>query len=236
MKAAIPSYTAQRTDPRTFFSYGLHRRFKEIRDEFRSWHSISDSSSVTATIADLGCADGAMLDALCDAFPNSIERAIGVDLFRGGFPNQVRSSNIEMVQHHLAKDFPYPFEAESVDFAIVSAYLKHHPSPASFLRELQRILKPNGRAVLLDPVPLVVRLGVLLRYFDPKYTMSPWSAQTLKGMFDREGLRLRIRSKRRYWIAPSRKMFEMGIENALPAFVRNRIGVHQCVVVTRTSE
>lgn len=64
---------------------------------------------------------------------------INIDLFR--FPNA-----------DIASDISYtPLKDESVDCAILDSVLEHVPEPRQVIGEVQRILKPGGRVIVVTP-------------------------------------------------------------------------------------
>ena len=81
------------------------------------------------TLVDFGCADASMLDALVGEFPNQIKRAYGFDQFKGEIPNTLHPNVVNLLPLNIFHDLPCGHPDESVNFVIVSAFLKHNPSP-----------------------------------------------------------------------------------------------------------
>jgi ubiquinone/menaquinone biosynthesis C-methylase UbiE len=46
-----------------------------------------------------------------------------------------------------------PFRSGAFDALVCTNSFHHHPDPIGTLREIRRVLKPGGRAVLVDPNP-----------------------------------------------------------------------------------
>ncbi len=214
------SYHSQRDDTQTFFSYGLQRRFAEICSEFRNWLDRQQPPPHPVRVVDFGCGDAKMLNWLNREFPTVISRAIGLDSFSDSTPPVDDPAIISLASCDLRKT-PYDFPDNSFDFAIVSAFLKHNPVPVPFLREVDRLLTDHGRVVLLDPTPTVVRIGAMLGYFDKRYTPFPWSPASLGRLLKRETINLRLLKSHRYWIAPNRRMYELGTEKLFPGFAQS---------------
>jgi len=67
-----------------------------------------------------------------------------------GFINvDLHATNAD-IKHDLNK-YPYPFKNNSVDYILASHILEHLKEPMEFFKELQRILKENGRAKIIVP-------------------------------------------------------------------------------------
>jgi ArsR family transcriptional regulator len=59
-------------------------------------------------------------------------------------------ANVELRRGELTQ---LPIDAGSCDAALVLLVLSYVPDPAAALREMARILKPGGRAVIVDLLP-----------------------------------------------------------------------------------
>jgi ArsR family transcriptional regulator len=103
-----------------------------------------------STVADLGCGTGAVSEALAPF----VRRVVAVDesdamldaarLRLASFDNvDLRSGQLEQV----------PIEDHSVDAATLMLVLHHVPEPARVLGEVARILKPDGRLLVVDMLP-----------------------------------------------------------------------------------
>lgn len=80
-------------------------------------------------ILDLGCSD------------NKVPGAIGVD---------IRTDKKADVIHDL-NVFPYPFETDSIDKVYAKHIIEHLSNPGSFIKEIYRILKRGGEALIETP-------------------------------------------------------------------------------------
>jgi ubiquinone/menaquinone biosynthesis C-methylase UbiE len=98
-------------------------------------------------LADLGCGDGPLFKALQQAgFIGEMAPVFAVDLE-------------EWRLRKIAERFPYirtlaapadavPIADQSLDFVVSTMLLEHVPDDVSLLREIKRILKPDGKAFL----------------------------------------------------------------------------------------
>jgi SAM-dependent methyltransferase len=110
------------------------------------------------TLLDVGCADGSMLRELA----RFAKIAIGIDDDRG-FPDaldlDIRRCSAEAI----------PFEDDYFATVVCSATRKHIRSVMPVMREMARVLAFGGRLIVIDPHPLIVKLGVKFGKFDPRY-------------------------------------------------------------------
>jgi SAM-dependent methyltransferase len=101
-----------------------------------------------ATVIDLGCSTGYLLEDLRRAHPDA--SLIGVDLVAGGL--RKAHQHVPDAQLLLADACALPLPEESVDGAVSANLLEHVPEDALALAELLRILRPGARAVIVVPV------------------------------------------------------------------------------------
>jgi len=186
-------------------------------------------------VVDFGCADGTMLEAIAVQMAERFGSGLGLDVFRSGIPSANIELNINFKAIDLFKQFPYPIEESSRDIAIASAFLKHHPSPVKFLVEVDRILRPGGLLLLLDPRPFVVRIGQRFGRFNPSYNPSLWSKVSIELMLNTSKLdsNLRVVEYWRYWVAPTYFLYRAGLERVMPKFLKNTLSLHQCLVLQK---
>lgn len=70
---------------------------------------------------------------------------IGVDVEVSGFPSERKTYDVAFDGNTL------PFPDGSIDGVLCTQVLEHSPTPIDLIREIARILKPNGRLVLSAP-------------------------------------------------------------------------------------
>ncbi len=101
-------------------------------------------------IADLGCGTGQLADALAP----HVKQVIGVDnsaaMLKAAKKRLADHPNIDLRRGDLAA---VPIDDAACDAAMLILALTYIPDPAAALRELARILKPTGRAVIVDLLP-----------------------------------------------------------------------------------
>ncbi|MBV9336490.1 MAG: class I SAM-dependent methyltransferase [Solirubrobacterales bacterium] len=100
-----------------------------------------------ATVADLGCSTGFLLEDLHTAHPDAA--LIGVDMIAAG----LRKAHGAVPEARLlqADVCDLPLEDESLDAVVSANLLEHVPDDRRALREIARALKPGGSAALVVP-------------------------------------------------------------------------------------
>jgi len=106
-------------------------------------------SEPVGELLDIGTGTGRMLQILADR----VTRGVGVDLSSGMLA--VARSNIEqagMAHIHVRKGDMYqlPLDDASIDLAILHMVLHYSDDPAEVIREASRVLRTDGRLILVD--------------------------------------------------------------------------------------
>lgn len=142
---------AERQPAAQAFFAGAARRWDSLRGEL-----YGDAFSRAAllallpshwSVADLGCGTGQTLAALAP----QVRRVIGVDqsaaMLKAARQRTAGLANVELRQGSLEA---LPLEDASVDAALSLLALTYVTDPACAIRELARVLRPGGRAVIVD--------------------------------------------------------------------------------------
>lgn len=81
-------------------------------------------------------------------------REIEIDLSNKGFPQplQIKGFQIPNLKFGLAKASELPFADQSQDLVLNSFLLDRLDDPAKALKEMFRVLKPNGKLILISPL------------------------------------------------------------------------------------
>ena len=115
-------------------------------------------------VLDLGCGTGRHALWLAEAGA----RVTAVD-FSQGMLDQARAKpgadRVRFLVHDLHQ--PLPFAAASFDRVVSGLVLEHLQELDPFFREIRRVLKPGGRAVLSAMHPAMFLQGVQARFTDP---------------------------------------------------------------------
>ncbi len=100
-------------------------------------------------VADLGCGTGNASEVLAPC----VRRVIAVDqspqMIAAAQKRVAGHENVEFLQGELES---LPIKSASVDAAVCVLVLHHVPDPAAAVRELARILRPGGTALIVDMI------------------------------------------------------------------------------------
>jgi SAM-dependent methyltransferase len=103
-----------------------------------------------AVVADLGCGTGQIAGPIAPY----VRQVIGVDnsaaMLKAAGRRLAGADNVELRRGDLAV---LPIESGTCDAAMMVLSLTYLPEPSAAIREMGRILKPGGKAVLVDLLP-----------------------------------------------------------------------------------
>lgn len=133
----------------------------------KTWASISQQ----ATVLDIGCGTGEFESLVLAEYPK--QQMVGVDISDQmlGIAQQ-KCRDYPNASFHKARASELPFERNSFDVVISSSVFHYFDDPGAALVEMKRVLKPDGRVVILDWCKdyLLCRLcDIVLKFVDPTY-------------------------------------------------------------------
>jgi ubiquinone/menaquinone biosynthesis C-methylase UbiE len=106
-------------------------------------------------VLDAGCGIGSFLEFLLQRSPAA--RYVGIDVSRGMLGHAARQLGLTdggggaPVQLAQADACRLPFADATFDVVYARGLLHHLPEPSAGIREIRRVLRPGGTALLLDP-------------------------------------------------------------------------------------
>ena len=98
-----------------------------------------------AKILDLGCGNAGYLIGIMNTYPNKIAKAIGIDVSSRKFDMIPYTSPIELKVMNCAEKLDFP--DNEFDFVFTKDLLECITDKKSFIKEIHRILKPNGLVI-----------------------------------------------------------------------------------------
>ncbi|MFI1483980.1 class I SAM-dependent methyltransferase [Streptomyces sp. NPDC020747] len=102
-------------------------------------------------VLDAGCGTGRALPPLRDAVgPSGV--VLGADLTRAMLEAAVRAGRDRDGQLLLADVARLPLRSESLDAVFAAGLVAHLPNPSENLRELARVVRPDGTLALFHPI------------------------------------------------------------------------------------
>ena len=144
---------AKQENGQAFFA-GAAGEWDRLRGELYGRH-FSESAVLALlppdmVVADLGCGTGPVMERIAPF----VARVIGIDnspaMLKAARKRLERHDNTDLRKGDLSA---VPIDDASVDAAMLILALTYVADPAVVVRELARILKPGGRAVLVDLLP-----------------------------------------------------------------------------------
>ena len=131
-----------------------------------NWEQIDSQS----TVLDIACGTGEFERLLLDKNPT--QKIIGVDISERMLNiAREKCQDYSQVEFYLASAHSLPFASHSFD-EVVCANAFHYFEPLVALSEIKRVLKPNGKLVILDWSKdfLICRIcDWILQIFDPAH-------------------------------------------------------------------
>jgi SAM-dependent methyltransferase len=160
----------------------------------RDWSLAAIGPSSGEVAVDVGCGTGAEVRRLA-AMVGPQGRAIGIEPhpgLRGVAVERSVGTGAEFVDGDAVS---LPFDDASVDVLRCERVFQHLPDPAGAAREIARVLRPGGRAVVIDSDwgSVVSRPGdadVLRRYNEAMWrrTPNPFAGRDLRSQLQAAGL------------------------------------------------
>src|SRR3954466_4684960 len=143
----------RQTDSQTFFSAAADQWDKlrgELYGEGSSFSALISLLPSDWTIADLGCGTGWASEMLAPNVKQVIAVHSSAAMLKAARKRTAGLSNVDLRRGELES---LPVEDASCDAALLLLVLTYAVDPQKVLAEMSRILKPGGRAVVMDLLP-----------------------------------------------------------------------------------
>lgn len=111
------------------------------------------------SLLDVGCGTGKVLSLIKDKFNTKVS---GIDLSEG-MVEKAKELLGESADLKVGDSENLLWEDDTFDVIICNASFHHYPNPIAVLKEMKRVLKPDGRVIIADPwCPNPIRLLINL--------------------------------------------------------------------------
>lgn len=135
------NYSLLEAVPPDYYQTGTKHNFLQKIWHGWKWQSLRQLlDGLSGMILDVGCASGMLTDKIKKESPEA--RVFGVDLYKEAITYAQR--NYPNITFEVADAHKLPFPARTFDVVIATETLEHLHDPQSAIREIWRILKPEG--------------------------------------------------------------------------------------------
>jgi SAM-dependent methyltransferase len=104
----------------------------------------------TLVVGDLGCGTGQLSETLAPYVKRVVAIDSSDDMLEAAKLRLGGARNVDMRKGELES---LPLQADELDVAMLSLVLHYSPSPARALAEVGRVVRPGGRALVVDKLP-----------------------------------------------------------------------------------
>jgi ubiquinone/menaquinone biosynthesis C-methylase UbiE len=145
--------------------YDQSRRYSSLRESYPK--IVAEAlNQPFKTVLDIGCGTGALMMLIHDGKKDA--KLFGVD---------ISEEMIKVAQAKLrnaadltvSESEKLPFESGSFDLVLCTFSFHHHPNPTVVFREMYRVLSPEGRIIMADPLgptPLMQVMNMLIPFMN----------------------------------------------------------------------
>src|SRR5688572_1652402 len=145
--------TRRRAKSEEFFATAAggwdHIRADLYGDQFYLW-AVLGLVDPTLVVGDLGCGTGQLSETLAPYVKRVVAIDSSDDMLEAAKQRLGGAKNVEMRKGDLES---LPLQAAELDVAMLSLVLHYSPSPARALAEVGRVVRPGGRALVVDMLP-----------------------------------------------------------------------------------
>ena len=145
--------------------YDQSRRYSSLRESYPK--IVAEAlSQPFKTVLDIGCGTGALMMMIHEGKKDA--KLFGID---------ISEEMIKVAQAKLgdAADLTVsdseklPFKSGSFDLVLCTFSFHHHPNPTIVFKEMQRVLSPQGRIMMADPLgptPVMLLMNMLIPFMN----------------------------------------------------------------------
>lgn len=156
----------------TYAAGGVGRTYWDLRDT-------AALSYVSGTvIRDIGCGEGITLEKIVKQFPDADVQGLDVD------PTNIAICREHRLTVEPGSVYELPYDTASIDCCVFSEVIEHLDTPEVALQEIARVLRPQGRVIVIYPIDWAMFLARIIclkfkeAHFDPGHVRQ-WSRRAL---------------------------------------------------------
>jgi arsenite methyltransferase len=100
-------------------------------------------------VIDIGCGPGFLCKSMTGAIGPTC-RVVGIDISRDLIDFAIKDLSVEAIEYRAGNAMALPFDAGQFDVAVSTQVLEYVVDADVALREIARVLRPGGRAFIVD--------------------------------------------------------------------------------------
>lgn len=145
MKKKNNSYHVIEQVPPDYYQKGIKNNLLQ-----KVWHTrklevvVGEIKETPHSILDVGCASGWFLFQLSKRFKKA--SCVGIDIYKDAI--EYGKKKYSKIKFRVADAHKIPYKANTFDLVICTEVLEHIDHPETVLKEIKRVLKKNGIAVI----------------------------------------------------------------------------------------
>ncbi len=199
--------------------YRLWRRTREVLDAIEMF-----AETPVRRIVDLGCAEGRMLRDIQKRHPGAA--CVGVEYDKALIVyGKGLFGNIAMVRGDIQS---LAFKDGLFDVAVATAVIEHVPDPRKAVKEIKRVLAPEGLLILTAPDPFWEHLATKVGHLPEEQHHRVMNLNELTRLVTREGFT--VLKSRKFMVSPVGMPFEFAFESLLRMMRLNFLMANQLIV------
>lgn len=152
---------------------GLGVRYWDYRDDCAFAHVVGTN------ILDAGCGEGITLEKLVKRFPAASVHGIDTE------PENIEICSTHNLPVRFGSLYEIPFADSSFDTVLFSEVIEHLDTPEKALTEIQRVLRPGGRVIIIFPNDFMFKVARIMTgmikeaFYDPGHVRQ-WTPSDIK--------------------------------------------------------
>jgi ubiquinone/menaquinone biosynthesis C-methylase UbiE len=136
------------------YYHNVHPIVPIVADDHETFlRTVTDNIPKGATMADLACGCGILIQKLLRFYPEKVDKIIGIDYIPGMLENakseteKANGKKTEIISYDLQRGVPLPSDSLDGAFSNWGIVYFRHPIFISCLQEVKRIIKPGQRFI-----------------------------------------------------------------------------------------